>query len=73
MRTMLAMGSMGLVVAGVLLTVVGIFWVIDLAPLVIFLGVALAYGVLSSNASTPRRETGAGATPSSADQSKREA
>ena len=73
MRTILAMGAMGIVVAAVLLAVVGIFWVIDLAPLVIFLGVAVAYGILSSNTSTAHRGERNGALSSSEYQSKREA
>lgn len=41
------------IICGTLVLALGIFWTIDLAPLVLFVGAAIAYGVLSS----PRRAT----------------
>lgn len=40
------------VVAASLIAVVGVFWVLEIAPLLFFVGVGLVYGVLSTR---PRR------------------
>lgn len=56
MRGIWAVIVAGAIVAGVLLVVMGLFWIIELAPLMVFFGIAVAYGVLSSNASTGRRK-----------------
>ena len=52
---MVVVGTL-LVVATSLVLALGTFWVVELAPLVFFLGAGVAYGVISSQKS-PNRPT----------------
>lgn len=57
MRTIWGMMAVAGGVVVTLLAVVGLGWIIDLAPLLIFFSVAVAYGILSSRVASSRRDT----------------
>lgn len=45
--------ALGAIAIG-LLAMLGMFWILEIAPLIIFVGMAIAYGLLSSSTSPHR-------------------
>lgn len=53
MRTGLIMVGALAVVGIALVSIVGIFWIIDIAPLLLFIGAGVVYGLLSNQSKRP--------------------
>ncbi len=52
-QLLLGLGSMGVVTVA-LLSMLGMFWVLDLFPILLFIGMILVYGFFSANATKPK-------------------
>lgn len=55
-NTLLATLGSILTIAITLLFVIGVFWVIDLAPILLFLGVIAAYAIMSTRERTLKHD-----------------